>query len=140
MIDSKNVYSEISIVRPSNKKFGLTFAVIFFAIGLFLWYLKAAVVFWPLALGAIFLGLGLFLPKSLTALNSLWLKFGLLLHRVTSPIILAIMFYLLITPMGILMRIFGRCPIDKKFNAQLNSYWIVRDPPGPDPESMRNQF
>jgi hypothetical protein len=140
MIDPKNKSSEIDIVGPSNKKFGLTFAIIFFVIGLFLWYEKAAVVFWPMVLGATFLGLGLFLPKSLNALNLLWLKFGLLLHRVTSPIILATMFYLLITPMGILMRVFGRCPIDKKFNAQLNSYWIVRDPPGSDPESMRNQF
>ena len=140
MIDSKNKSSEIPMIGPSNKKFGLTFAIIFFLIGLFLWFEKAAFVFWPMALGATFLGLGLFVPKSLNALNLLWLKFGLLLHRVTSPLILATMFYLLITPIGILMRAFGRCPIDKKFNAQLSSYWIARDPPGPDPESMRNQF
>ncbi len=141
MRDSENnKYNEIPIVGPSNKKFGLTFAIIFFVIGLFLWHKKAAVVFWPLALSATFLCSGLFMPKSLNALNLLWLKFGLLLHRLTSPIILAVMFYLLITPMGILMRVFGRCPIDKNFNVQLNSYWIVRNPPGPDPESMRNQF
>jgi hypothetical protein len=76
----------------------------------------------------------------LAPLNRLWLKFGLLLHKVVSPIVLGVMFFLVITPIGLTMRAFGKNPLRLKLDKQSGSYWIERVPPGPAPESLKDQF
>ena len=79
-------------------------------------------------------------PALLTVPNRLWMKFGLLLHRVISPVVLAILFYAVVTPMGWIMRAFGKDPLRLKREASNPSYWVAREPPGPQPDSMSDQF
>jgi hypothetical protein len=79
-------------------------------------------------------------PALLTIPNKLWQRFGLLLHHIVSPIVLAIMFYLVVTPMGLLRRVFARKAVRLRRDPAAESYWIKREPPGPKPDSMPRQF
>ena len=80
------------------------------------------------------------IPALLDWPNRLWLRFGQLLHHITSPVALAIMFFLVITPIGLLLRAFGKEFLRLRPSDSAASYWIHRDPPGPDPASMSEQF
>lgn len=93
-----------------------------------------------MATAGAFLFAGLFLPRILSPLNLAWLRFGLLLHRITSPLILAMLFYLTVLPTGLVMRALGKDPLRLRFDRSARSYWIERSPPGPEPQSLRNQF
>jgi hypothetical protein len=124
----------------SDRSFGIVFAVVFAVIGLLPMMFGGGVRAWALAIGAVFLLLALALPRSLAPLNRLWLRFGLLLHKAVSPIILGIMFYGAVTPIGLLMRALGKDQLRLKFDRQAASYWIERVPPGPPPESLKDQF
>ena len=95
---------------------------------------------WAMVVAGAFLVLALFVPKVLGPANHLWTKFGLLLHNIVSPLALGILFYFVVTPTGLLMRIFGKDPLRLRFDAAADSYWIKRTPPGPDAESLKNQF
>jgi hypothetical protein len=79
-------------------------------------------------------------PRVLTPLNRLWTRFGLLLHAAISPVILALLFYACIAPIGFLMRLSGNDPLRRHYDTNADSYWIKRHPPGPQPETFRNQF
>jgi hypothetical protein len=76
----------------------------------------------------------------LTIPNRLWLGFGMLLHRVTSPVALGIIFYVVVMPTGLLMRAFGKDILRLRHDPAAESYWIKREPPGPKPDSMPHQF
>jgi hypothetical protein len=73
-------------------------------------------------------------------LNWGWTKFGLLLHRIVSPVILAFLFYGCIAPIGFLMRLSGKDPLRRRYEPYAASYWIKRTPPGPQPETFKDQF
>ena len=93
---------------------------------------------WP-ALGVISLVTGFVRPSLAAPLNRQWSKLGLLLARVTNPVVLFLIYYTTIVPIGLLMRACGKDPLRlERENAQ--SYWIARTPPGPEPETMNNQF
>ena len=124
----------------SNRSFGLVFTVFFAIVGLLPLIGGRGVRGWALGLGALFLAVALLHPAVLAPLARLWMKFGLLLHRIVSPIALGVMFFLVITPMGLLMRLFGKDPLRLRFDRSADSYWIPRDPPGPSPESFKDQF
>ena len=87
-----------------------------------------------------FLVLAIARPMILAPLNHLWLKLGLLLYKVVNPLVMALMFYLTILPTGLLMRLLRKDPLHLKRDPQACSYWIERRPPGPVPDTMRNQF
>jgi len=89
--------------------------------------------------GAVF-AVAMLAPTLLAPLNRLWTRFGLLLHRIVSPVVLGIMFFLVVTPMGLLMRAFGKDPLRLRFEKDLPSYWINRNPPGPAPDTLDHQF
>jgi len=91
-------------------------------------------------LGLLLVVLGLLLPHSLSALNRAWTRLGLLMFRFVSPVVLALIYGLTIVPIGLLMRLFGHDPLRLKRDPQPDSYWVVRDPPGPAPDTMINQF
>lgn len=93
-----------------------------------------------LAVAGVFLVLALVVPKVLHPLNVLWMRFGAVLQMVISPIILGLMFFVAITPMALVLRLLGKDLLRLKLDKSAKSYWLVRDPPGPAPESMRNQF
>lgn len=124
----------------SDRSFGIVFAVVFALIGLLPLAFGGSPRVWSLLVSAVFLILALAMPRILAPLNRLWLRFGLLLHRIVSPLVLGIMFYLVITPMGLLMRALGKDLLRLRFDQGAPSYWIERSPPGPPPESMKDQF
>jgi len=88
----------------------------------------------------IFLLLALLVPKALAPLNWVWTKLGLLLHKIVSPVVLGILFFMVFTPIGITFRLFGGDPLRLRFDSNALSYWIARSPPGPAPDSLKNQF
>ncbi|HYH79946.1 MAG TPA: SxtJ family membrane protein [Longimicrobium sp.] len=128
------------VVGPSDRAFGLTFAGVLTVVGLLPLVRGGGVRAWALAAAAVFLAAALAWPAVLTPLNRVWLRFGLLLHRVMNPVILGIVFYFVITPMGLLMRLARSRPLKLGFDPAARSYWIPREPPGPEPETMKRQF
>jgi len=109
-------------------------------VGIFPLALNESVYFVPLFTSVSLLFLTFTLPRILTPFNYIWFRFGMLLHAIVSPIALGILFYGVVTPTGLLMRLFGKKPLALDFDRDAPSYWIQRSPPGPTPESMTNQF
>lgn len=93
-----------------------------------------------LAASVVFLLFALIFPKALAPLNWVWTQFGLLLHKIVSPVILGVLFLAVFTPVGLLMRLFGGDPLRLRLDPKAQSYWIPRTPPGPAPESLQDQF
>ena len=124
----------------SDREFGLVFCGFFTLLAVLAWWRASLLLPYWLAASAVFACAALAAPRILHPLNVLWFRFGLLLHAVINPLVLGVMFYLVITPVGLLMRIFGARPLHLKFDRDAESYWIPRDPPGPDAGSMKNQF
>ena len=124
----------------SDRSFGFVFAAVFTLIGLWPLMGGGQVRIWALGIAAAFAVVVLARPGLLAPLNRLWTRFGLLLHKVVSPLIMGMLFYLTVTPIGLLMRAFGKDPLRLRPDPDAASYWIERDPPGPAPETMKNQF
>ena len=120
----------------SNRSFGIVFFIVFLIIAIYPLINNADLRIWSLVISIIFLILGLINSKFLTPLNKLWFKFGLLLGRLISPIIMGIIFFFVVTPIGLILRIFGKDVLNlKKNNAK--SYWIKKNGPI---SKMKNQF
>ena len=128
-----------TVRRPSDRSFGIVIAMALAIIaGIRLWLGHAW--FWWIVSSIILLVILVLKPSLLSPLNRIWFKFGLLLHRIFNPVILGLIFYGVIFPIGMFMRIFGKRPLNLEYNPNKSSYWIKRNPPGPPPESMINQF
>ena len=120
----------------SNRSFGIVFFIVFLLIALYPLLKDSDLRIWSLVISFIFLILGLINSKILTPLNRLWFKFGLLLGRFISPIIMGIIFFLVVTPIGIIMRLLKKDLLNLKYNKK-ETYWI--DKSGPK-SKMKNQF
>jgi hypothetical protein len=117
---------------PSDRSFGWTFTGVFALVAFFQP--------WLLALAALTAIVTLIRAQWLAPLNRAWMKLGELLHRVVSPVVLGVMFFGLFTPVGMVMRAFRRDAMKRRFEPQLPSYWIRREPPGPRDDSFRDMF
>lgn len=124
----------------SDRTFGLVFAAFFIIIAGWPLLHGGLIRWWSVAVAAIFAVTALVKPVLLAKLNRLWIKFGVLLGKVVSPIALSILFYGVVTPIGLLVRLTGKDPLRLKFDPAASSYWLSRNPPGPPPGSMNNQF
>jgi len=133
-------YSDDPIKRSSNRVFGLVFAAFFALIALLPLARGHAFRRWPLPLAAIFLIAALAAPKILTPLNRAWTALGTLLHSIVNPLVLGVLFYLVFTPFGWMLRRLGKDFLRLRRAPDAASYWIPRQPPGPTPESMSRQF
>ena len=125
---------------PSERKFGLTLGGIFALIAVVKAFEKSPWSFVWGALAIVLIGGALLQPKLLAAPNRLWLKLGLLLHRIVSPVIMALLFYGTILPIGLLMRLAGKDPLRRKLDNNAASYWLARSDARPSSEAMRQQF
>ena len=124
------------IKLPSNKSFGMVFFVVFL-IGSFYPLINSdSIRIWSMVISMFFLVLGLLNSRILTPLNKLWFKFGILLGKIVSPFILGIIFFLVVTPVGLIMRILGKDVLNLKYNNS-KSYWIEQKGPK---SKMKNQF
>ena len=120
----------------SNRSFGIVFFIVFLLIALYPLLKDNDLRIWSLVISFIFLILGLINSKILTPLNRLWFKFGLLLGKFISPLIMGIIFFLVVTPIGIIMRLLKKDLLNLKYNKK-ETYWI--DKSGPK-SKMKNQF
>lgn len=146
MTDSKTnaVHEPASGEKPvkgsSDRAFGIVFAVVFLIIGLWPLMGDGGVRIWSLSIAGGFLAVAIVCPVILAPLNRLWMRFGLLLHRITNPIIMGLVFFVTVTPTALIMRMLGKDPLNRKIDRDAQSYWIDRRPPGPSPDSIKNQF
>ena len=120
----------------SNKSFGIVFFIVFLLVAIYPLINNSEIRIWSLITAVIFLILGLTNSKVLTPLNKLWFKFGLLLGKVVSPLIMGIIFFLVVTPTALIMRIIGKDLLNLRFNNK-KSYWIEKTGPK---SKMKNQF
>jgi hypothetical protein len=120
----------------SNKSFGIVFFTVFFIISI--WPLLSAneIRYWSLVISVVFLILGIINSKTLTPLNKVWFKIGILLGNIISPIIMGIIFFLVVTPTSLIMKILGKDLLNLKKNTK-NSYWIEKKKQN---SRMKNQF
>lgn len=124
----------------SDRNFGIVFAVAFGLIAAFSWLRGGQNwILWSIG-SSIFVSLAILYPRSLTPLNRVWMKLGIVLFHITNPIMLAFLYYACITPIGIAMRLMGKDLLNLKSDPASKTYWILRKPPGPDPESLKNQY
>jgi hypothetical protein len=129
-----------SVEGSSNRSFGLVFTVFFAVVSFYPLRFKHPVKWWAFGLSLGLLAVSLTKPDLLAPANRIWMRFGLLLHSVVSPVIMSVVFFLVITPMAVLFRLLGKDPMRLRFDRGASTYWIRREPPGPAPESMINQF
>ena len=129
-----------SIKLPSNRNFGFFFSSLFAASSIYCYinsFLPAFLFFATFTLVTFFITI--VSPSNLLPFNKLWMGLGLLIGKVVSPIILGSVFFLLITPVGIAMRLAGRDELQLKLHGK-DSCWGKRSPLGPEPASFKNQF
>ena len=120
----------------SNKSFGIVFFVVFLLISLYPLINNEDIRIWSLVISLIFLVLGILNSNLLLPLNKIWFKFGIFLGKIISPIIMGIIFFLVVTPIGLIMRLFGKDVLNLKYN-DYKSYWIKKTGPK---NKMKNQF
>lgn len=131
---------EQRVEGSSDRSFGAVFAVVFFLIAAWPLMHGAMPRWWAGGIAAIFALIAVVKPTLLAGLNRVWVRFGVLLGKVVSPIALGILFYGVLVPIGVVMRLTGKDPLRLKHDATVPSYWIPREPPGPPRDSMNNQF
>ena len=128
-------------VKPSSdRSFGLIVATFFLIITFWPLIHAEPIRWWALGVAAMFAALALLWTAALAPLNKSWTKLGVLLYRIVSPVVMAFLFYVIVTPMGLLMRMLGKDTLRLRRDPGAASYWIHRTPRGPAPESMKNQF
>ena len=120
----------------SNRSFGIVFFAVFLIIATYPLINGDELRPWSLIISIVFLFLGLVNSKILNPLNKLWFKFGIFLGKIISPLIMAIIFFLVVTPIGLLMRLLNKDLLKLKFNSN-SSYWIEKNEPK---SKMKNQF
>ena len=120
----------------SNRSFGIVFFIVFLFISLYPLTYSGEIRIWSATISFIFLVLGLFNSKILTPLNKYWFKFGIFLGKIISPMIMGIIFFLVVTPTGLIMRLLGKDVLNLKYNKN-QSYWIEKNVPK---SKMKNQF
>lgn len=140
MATHENLSRDEPLRVSSERSFGGVFALFFMVIALWPPAFGGAVRWWAVIVSALLAVAALAAPSLLAIPNMLWYRFGLLLHRIVSPVVLAILFYGVVTPTGLIMRLFGRDPMRRRRDPGVESYWINREPPGPEPESLKRLF
>jgi hypothetical protein len=146
MASERGAGSHESLVRDevvkgsSNRTFGLVFTGLFVVIGILPLFKSGMPRWWCFAVAAVILVVALAAPGALAPFNRAWTKFGLLLNSIVSPVVMGLLFYVVFLPVGALMRAMGKKPLKLDYRREEKSYWIDRRPPGPAPDSMKNQF
>jgi hypothetical protein len=128
------------MIIPPDRSFGRTFAFIFCAIAAYFYFFANKLILTLLILAIIFLALAQFTPKILHPLNYIWTLFGFLMSKITNPIFLCLVYFLVITPTGLMLRLFGKDILRLKLNGQEESFWIDKEESRTTQESMKVQF
>ena len=141
---SRNTHERLSAAQDiqgtSDRSFGIVMAVVFAVIGAWPLWSGGTARWWALIAAAVFCSLAFLRPALLAPLNRLWFRFGLLLNKITSPLIMGLLFYGVMTPYAYILRWLGKDLLHLRFDPSAESYWIERKPPGPAPETIKRQF
>ena len=122
--------------KSSNRSFGIVFFLLFLIIGIYPIFNSNDLRLWSISLSLVFLILGLTNSKILTPLNRIWFKFGIILGKIFSPIVMGAIFFLIVTPTGVIMRLLRKDILNLKFNKK-DTYWIEKKGPK---SIMKNQY
>ena len=125
-----------NIKLPSNRNFGIVFAIVFLIISLWPLLKQNEIRYWSLIISIIFLSLGLINSKLLLPLNKIWFKFGIFLGNFIAPIVMGVIYFFVVTPTGLIMKMLGKDLLNLKKNNK-DSYWIKKDNSN---SSLKNQF
>ena len=137
---SHEVLSASRVEKATDRNFGLVFCVFFALLSVFFWWNENPYFEGSLLLASAFLLLSLIWPRLLSPLNNIWFYFGKLLHLIVSPLVMGVIFFLFMVPIGLVMKlVFRYDPLQLKDSAPLESYWINRENPV-ERESFRDQF
>lgn len=128
------------IIAGSNRSFGLVMAGAFATVSALNAWHDGSIWPWTTGIAVVFLIAALLRPTVLNPLNLIWLRFGLLLHGIVNPVIMSLVFFGTVLPTGLIVRAMGKDLLRLKRKPDAASYWIVRSPPGPAPETMKDQF
>ena len=128
------------IAGSSDRSFGVVITIALTVVGLFPLRNGEPIRWWSLAVAGVILVVTLVRAELLAPFNRVWFRFGLFLHRIVNPVIMAVIYFAVVTPTGLIMRAVGKDPLRLRRDPNAESYWIHRTPPGPEPESMTNQF
>ena len=131
---------EERISGPSNRSVGLVFSVVFAIVGLGPLVRGGSPRWWAISTAVAVLAMTFLFPRVLTPLNRAWLALGLALHAVVSPLVMSLLYYTTVTPLGLLLRLLGKDLLRLRIDPAASTYWIDRVPPGPPPDTMRRQF
>jgi len=131
------IKGHVEVKMGSERSLGLVFAVVFIIVGLWPLTGDGEPRIWSLGIAVLFAGLGLFFPKLLVPLNKAWFKFGMLLSAIVSPIVMGLLFFVAVTPTGLIMRLRNKDLLKSKLDRKAESYWIQRDEPV---GTMKNQY
>ncbi len=129
-----------TIKSSSDRGFGYVFAAFCALVAALSWYNSGTHWTWWFTAAALFALIGWLRPRLLAPLNRAWTKLGLVLAAVISPLVLAIVFYACVAPIGWVMRLAGKDLLRLRYEPDADTYWIRRDPPGPAPTTLKNQF
>ncbi len=138
MSSELRAHQEIEV--GSNRSFGLVFFVVFLLIGLYPLLGAGPVRIWSLVIAGVFLFFSFFFSEILRPLNILWFRLGMLLAKIVNPIVMFVIYAVAIVPFGLGARLLGKDLLRMKLDKDQGSYWVEREPPGPKPKSLENQF
>jgi hypothetical protein len=136
----ENLGRKQDIRGSSDRAFAIVFAIFFAVVGLSPLRTHHPIRGWAFPIAGLFLFVGILKPILLRPLNKYWTKLGVLMGRIVNPVMTALLFYAVVTPTALLFRILGKDPLRLSRDPGARSYWIERQPPGPAPETMTNQF
>ena len=125
------------INMSSNRNFGLVFFIVFLIVSTWPLTYEEPIRIWSAIISSFFLILGLMNSKLLTPLNKLWYKFGMILGVIVAPVVMGVVFFLVITPIGLFMKIIGKDLLKKRYDKKKATYWIIRGRPV---STMKQQF
>ena len=133
-------HADDRLVVGSHRVFGWVMAAVAGLVALWAWRKGYGWLWWPAGIGLAFAVVASLAPSLLAPLNRAWMALGLLLGRIISPLIMGLIFFGVVTPIALLARLRGVDPMRRRFDPGAKTYWIERDPPGPDPATMERQF
>lgn len=136
----ENLERHHQVRRDSDQSVGILFTVIFAVIALWPLMSGETIRWWAAGISAGLLMLSLVWPTGLKPLATCWFGLGDVLHHIINPVIMAILFFVVVTPFGWFMRLFRHDPLKLKKTSDQSTYWIERDPPGPEPKNLYDQF
>lgn len=136
----ENYQASHEVELPSERSFGFVMTAAFTLFAALAWHKRGEPNFFLIAVALLFVSVTFVSPRTLRPLNIAWMKLGLFLGKIVTPIVLALIFFGVVTPVAVLMRLFGKDSLALRRPFGANSYWTLRSPPGPKGDSLRRQF